>query len=886
VIASEQFQQAIAGAGLPVPEVIHGDGNLYRYDPGTARAPSPDTDAILAALHTLFTADDVIELRAFPKGRKRTDAGYFDGQHWPQLAEHAARLSASGAAVYVTLNPVDPQLLSRYSNRIEGFAQATTTDKQVTRRRWLLVDIDPVRPSGTSATDAQLAAAKAKARQVYGYLNGLGWPAPLVAESGNGMHLLYGVDLPNDDEATALVKAVLIALGERFDDAQTKVDRAVFNAARICKLYGTLANKGDDTPMAPWRLSKLLQSPARAVVTPEQLQSLIPAATPVTTAAPPMRQSDGFNLEDFLTRHGLAYTADRHDGSERFKLAACPFNAEHGNGEAAIFRKASGALGFKCQHDSCSAKAWRDVRDLLDGPRPTRPQGEDTARHGETFPPLEDPDDSGAWPDPQPLIAQLDPEDYPLDALPAIIRHAVMEVSGFVKAPVPLIATSALAALSLAIQAHVDVERAEKLDGPTGLFLLAVADSGERKSTCDGFFTRAIRDYEAAQQEAAKPLIQDFKSAHDAWEAQRSGLKEKIKSLSKEGKSCASQVQELHNLDADEPKPPRVPRLIYGDATPEALAYSLAHCWPSGGVVSSEAGSVFGSHGMGKESAMRNLAMLNQLWDGASLPVERRSTESFTVRGARLTMALQVQESTLRAFFDSTKGLARGTGFLARFLVSWPRSTQGTRNFTDAPVQWPSLAAFNDRLSAILNQPVPISEDGALTPAMLTLSDDAKAAWVTFHDAIEAELSTGGELHEVRDVASKTADNAARLAALLHTFTGSIGPIGLEAMESASRIAVWHLLEARRFLGELALPAELANPARLESWLLDYCRRESTDTVSTREIQRCGPHGLRDKAVIDSAIKELSELGRAKLVQDGKKKAVQINPALMAEVTA
>lgn len=490
-----------------------------------------------------------------------------------------------------------------------------------------------------------------------------------------------------------------------------------------------------------------------------------------------------------------------------------------------------------------------------------------------------------AWPDPQPLIAQLDPEEYPLDALPAIVKCAVLEVAGFVKAPVPLIATSALAALSLAIQAHVDVERAEKLHGPTGLFMLAVADSGERKSTCDGFFTRAIRDFEAKQQEDAKPQIQDFKSAYSAWEAQRSGLKEKIKALSKDGKPCKAQVQELHELDKDEPTPPKVPRLIYGDATPEALAYSLAKHWPSGGVVSSEAGSVFGSHGMGKESAMRNLAMLNQLWDGASLPVERRSSESFTVRGARLTMALQVQESTLRAFFDSTKGLARGTGFLARFLVSWPRSTQGTRNFTDAPASWPSLASFNDRLTAILNRPVSMDEDGALIPSMLTLAPDAKAAWVAFHDAIEAELSTGGELHDVRDVASKTADNAARLAALFHTFTGSIGPIDLEAMESASRIAAWHLHEARRFLCELAMPAELANPARLESWILDYCQREGTDSVPTREIQRCGPNGLRDKAVIEEAIKELADLGRAKLVQDGKKKAVQINPALLMEVT-
>ena len=118
------------------------------------------------------------------------------------------------------------------------------------------------------------------------------------------------------------------------------------------------------------------------------------------------------------------------------------------------------------------------------------------------------------WPELQALIVQIDPQEYPLDALPDAVRCAVQEVADFVKAPIPLIATSALAALSLAIQAHTDVERAEKLHGPCGLFLLAIADSGERKSTCDGFFTTAIRDYQAQQQEAAKPLIQAYKSEH------------------------------------------------------------------------------------------------------------------------------------------------------------------------------------------------------------------------------------------------------------------------------------------------------------------------------------------------------------------------------------
>ncbi|MDB5929065.1 MAG: hypothetical protein JWR60_772, partial [Polaromonas sp.] len=436
----------------------------------------------------------------------------------------------------------------------------------------------------------------------------------------------------------------------------------------------------------------------------------------------------------------------------------------------------------------------------------------------------------------------------------------------------------------LAIQTYTDVQRAEKLDGPCGLFLLAIADSGERKSTCDGFFTRAIRDYEAEQREAAKPLIAAYKSECDVWEARRSGLKEKIKQLAKEGKPSAAQAHELHDLDQDAPIAPRVPRLIYGDATPEALTYALAKQWPSGGVISSEAGSVFGGHGMSGDSVMRNLATLNQLWDGATLPVERRSSESFTVRGARLTMALQVQESTIRAFFDSTKGLARGTGFLARFLVSWPASTQGTRHFTEAPDNWPALASFNNRLTAILRRPAPIDEDGGLTPAMLTLAPDAKAAWVAFHDAIEAELSSGRELYDVRDVASKTADNAVRLAALFHSFAGSVGPIDLDAMESGARLAAWHLSEARRFLGELAMPAELANPARLETWLLDWCRRQSTDKVPTREVQQFGPGGLRDSKAISAAVMELAELGRARLVQDGRKKVIQINPALLAGV--
>jgi putative DNA primase/helicase len=282
---------------------------------------------------------------------------------------------------------------------------------------------------------------------------------------------------------------------------------------------------------------------------------------------------------------------------------------------------------------------------------------------------------------------------------------------------------------------------------------------------------------------------------------------------------------------------------------------------------------------MGKDSVMRNLALLNILWDGGTHSVGRRTSESFTVRGARLTVALQVQEPTLRSFFEKTGQLARGTGFLSRFLMAWPESTQGHRPFTAAPVNWPHLAAFDRRIAAILAMPVPMGDDGTLSPTLLSLAPDTKAAWIAYHDAIEGELASGGELYDVRDVASKSADNAVRLAALFQMFEHGPAPIRPECFEAASRIAAWHLNESRRFFGELALPVELADAARLDAWLLDYCRRERTSMAGKNHVRQHGP--LRDGPRLDAALRELEGLDRLRLRKDGKRLTLHLNPALL-----
>ena len=497
---------------------------------------------------------------------------------------------------------------------------------------------------------------------------------------------------------------------------------------------------------------------------------------------------------------------------------------------------------------------------------------------------IEQPSFSDTWPAPQPLIAKVMPEPYPIDSLPKIIGEAIQEVQGFVKAPLPLVASSAIGALSLAIQAHANVARAEMLTGPTSLFLLAIAESGERKTTTDCFFTQAIKAYEFAQAESAMPALALYNAEIASWNAKRDGLLAAIKQKSKEGKDASAGDRNLQALEQEKPEMPLTPRIILGDETPENLAWSLAKLWPSSGVISSEAGTVLGSHAMGKDSMVRNLSLLNVLWDGGSLSIGRKTTESFTVRDARLTLGLQIQEATLRSFFDNSKGLARGTGFLARFLVSWPESTQGTRFFSEPPENAPKLAAFNRRITEILTHPLKLKSRCGVEPVMLKLCKDAKEEWVGFHDALEVQLSDGGDLCEVRDVASKTADNAARLAALFEVFEHGLESkeISVDSFMSGAHIAAWHLSESRRFFGELAYPQEIVDAIKLDTWLIKHAI-EHPAGIPKNLVRQKGPNPLRNKARLDAAIEFLQDNERLRLFKDRGCVKILVNPDLRGE---
>lgn len=119
----------------------------------------------------------------------------------------------------------------------------------------------------------------------------------------------------------------------------------------------------------------------------------------------------------------------------------------------------------------------------------------------------------------KPLREDSHSTDYPVHRLPGIIGQAVQEVADYTQAPVALVAASALSAVSAVVQTYFSVSRNSKLHGPASLFLLTVAESGERKSSVDGLFMQPIRDWEAQQRQEKRLRDEEYQREWQAWES-------------------------------------------------------------------------------------------------------------------------------------------------------------------------------------------------------------------------------------------------------------------------------------------------------------------------------------------------------------------------------
>ena len=322
-----------------------------------------DVGQLRKALNVLKPDGLPFELRILMKP-KRTLSGYFN--NIDLAVEELEKQNLRNANVFFTLNDIKDGVADRLQKDRIIVPENTTNDSDIMGYRWLLIDLDPERATGISSTNDQVEQSKQKAREILRFLKAQGFEAPVIGMSGNGIHLLYRVRIAVSCQPD--IENFLKAVDLLFSDDAVKIDTSNHNPSRICKMYGTLAQKGTGTDERPHRMSYLISVPDPIKIT--DVAYIKKVADMLPKEEKPQAYNNynpkQFDVVEWMDKHGIRYKKKAANDYTKYILDACPFNSNHKSPDSMITVGRSGAIGFKCLHNSCQNKEWRDVRVLFE----------------------------------------------------------------------------------------------------------------------------------------------------------------------------------------------------------------------------------------------------------------------------------------------------------------------------------------------------------------------------------------------------------------------------------------------------------------------------------------------------------------------------------------
>ncbi len=843
-------------------------------------------DVIHEGVAALWQPGAVTEVRAL-KTAQGTASGYFDDGD--ALMRSVRQLDEQHVpAVYATINPVVPALLARSANRVTAYARDTTQDAHIVRRSRLLIDLDARRPSGISATDAEHEAALARAVVIREYLRKREWPEPLYVDSGNGAHLIYAIDLLNDVDATQLVRGVLLVLAERFGDDVVEVDQSVHNAARIAKIPGTWARKGDNLPDRPHRQSRVIDRPddfGTAVVAEEQLAALVGefksrAPQSVSTAL-----SGSFDLEAFLARHlHVKRGPEPHDGALRW-IVDCPFDSSHQGTSAAVLRldAGRGAIIYKCQHNGCSDRRWEDVRARYQSVRTSSASGASLISRASGV----EISAEERWPSRVVLEQQTAPAALPVELVPEPLRANVADIAARMSVPIGFVAIPMIVALGSVIGTSMAV-KPKKYDNAwyefANLWGALVAEPGMLKSP--------------VLSEALQPLYGLAKTARDAYAEKRmlfdervaisqrsvDQLESEIKKRSRNGVDVAGLEQQLAALCTERGEPPIEPAYIVHDATIEALSVILRD--NPRGVMQVRDELVGFLRSMEKQGREGDRAFYLECWSGKN-PYSTHRIGRGNVHIDRLCLSVQgtIQPGPLRELVaEAELGGGGADGLIQRFqLLSVLSVISPWKNVDRAPdVEARNRAERVFRLVDRLDASLLATNSGPVP--LICFSTSAQTVFDDWRADLEHRIRDDNQPATFRAFIAKMRKTVPALALIFHLCgaveTGEKSLISAESIEDA---CAWgEVIESHaRWLYEPRRVRDAAGLARhVKSGKIE-------DGATVRSIQNRGLAGLttRDRLGAALSVLETAHWIRLEETRPGKQggapsEIVRIHPEL------
>ncbi len=438
---------------------------------------------------------------------------------------------------------------------------------------------------------------------------------------------------------------------------------------------------------------------------------------------------------------------------------------------------------------------------------------------------------------------------FPLESLTPKLRSAAEAIMRMTQGPAAIAVQSVLSVASLACASRTKVETLGSPSPATNAFS-AIALSGERKSAADRIAREGINRKILRQREEHARAMVAYKAA-----------------LSRLGRG------------EEKPDAPVCPSFLVTEPTVEGAFKAIATGAGFLGWFTDEAASFFGGHSMSKDQRMKSSGILSKMWDGDSTSRPRVGQDGDGyVPPTATTMNLMFQPTLIRDTYGDE--FLTGQGLLARMLPCWPESNMGKRKYRRPSAEdKAAAAAFQDEIEAALTRTL---EDP--TERLLTLSDEAHAICVEFHDDLEPHLGRGGWAADISGFAAKAPEHACRLAAIMTMFEDRDAEhVSGAVMESACNLVRYYLEQYKYLCVAATNETEVAHAQGLLDWLRKNL--QPGDGFATDLVLQRGPVQTRRAKALDRALAILRKYGwiidlPAGTLIDGKKrqKAYGLSP--------
>ena len=767
-----------------------------------------------------FQQSEVTEIRALGltgKGpwqgwAKGTVSGYFnDSVKFAKAAQTLDELEKA-YGIYFVLNSVHSALLGRADNRLI-VPKNTTTDEQASCNRWLLIDADPVRPSGISATDQETLLATNCINEIVAFLRENSFPEPIKCNSGNGAHAIYRLpDLSNSQETTELKAQALQALHHKFGGNGVDIDQKVFNPSRITKLYGTWARKGDNMPDRPHRQSFIEHIPEPLQpVTLEQLEwlaALAPkeeAPAPVQPRVQPNNSLGRMDVQAYLSHYGIEIVKTKQKaGVTLYCLNHCVFDPEHAHNDSAIVQDDEGKLLYQCFHNSCQGRTWKEARQVISGDDSLAQffAGYDPSKwikskyksSGDKLtvdePGNEEPDQ---WDKARELFPRL---PFPWEVLPEEIAESLQQLArSHATSPLAL-PGAAVTIFASVLGSTVSVSPKKAWREPLIFWFADIRPSGSGK-------TPAARALCSVLYKAQTVADEDYKQRLE---------------------------EELAKKTKDRRPVPRARSYFITDLTLEGLRADTTGHGGSACVLDELSSFISGQNQYKSKGSDRESWIA--LHDGNPARIVR-AKESYTISGARICLVGSIQPIVWQVSFGSEKGLFLTDGTVYRFLATY----EGDHLYKLTKESWSdeNREAWERTLTLAMEWSDDLIAGKDWKPKKICLSNDAQELFFDWCNRLQESKSELPD--QLKGYLPKLIGYSLRLSGVLycmnHFATGSFPGLILERedMQKGINTTIFyagHIVDAAQSLSssESIVPFEITEQVKCLAKTLESLRNE------------------------------------------------------------